>query len=960
MRIKDYIRMYKSHVVFWSVLLVAAVAFFVFRGDTGIVIRIDGIERITAGVWQEGSYAAFLSDHAHVPRGTETVHVDIFQPTSGHGFFVMPDFEGEPLVLYTEEDSYVEFIVNLPAGGMYNIYVEYFPVPGRGIDIAREIRINQEVPFIGAEHVVFRRVWGCGDVGVREDNRGNEIRPPQVERPRWEGTFVRDRLGFFPEPYRFYFKAGENSIVLIGINEPLAIRSLRLEPVLEIPTFAEFMFSTHLAPVSNDFYERIQGEHSTVRSSPSLFPIFDNSSSITDPPSPSLIVLNMIGGQSWRIPGYWIEWEAVVPQDGLYRISFSARQSYNRGFVSSRTVLINGEIPFQEVAAIPFTFNNSWDLITPTDAYGNDLLFPLRAGVNRIRMEVTLGELGELIDRLLGSVYRLNAIYRQILVLTGPNPDALRDYRVHYWLPEVMVGFHQEIGVLYGLHEEMVEFFGDRNEHTGLLASMIRQIQVFYERPERIPIQLVHFRNNVAAMGDAARILTEGQLDVDFLIVSGTEAELPVLRENFFNRAAHEIRAFIASFYMDFDSVGDVHEGERVIDVWIPTGRDQATILKSMIDDTFVPNYEIGVNLRLVDAAAILPAIVAGIGPDLVLSVGLPDPVNWAMRNAALDLTVFPDFYEIRGRFAESAMVPFEFMGGYYALPETQIFNVMFYRRDILADIGVEPPQTWEDVRALMPILQRNNMFIGIPPVGDPLAPNLQGFLTQLYQRGGFIYNEEHSRAILDSEESLAAFEAFTRFFTHLGSPGIFDFNNRFRSGEMPIGFADFTNFNILAVFAPEIQGLWNFGLMPGIVEPDGSINRTVPAHGVAAVILQHGDNHEESWEFLKWWTSTETQLRFARELESVMGAAARFPTANVEAFARLPWSTAQMYVINTQRDWTLGTPEVPGGYYVTRHILNAIRRVINDNVDTRETILDFNIVINRELINKRREFGLE
>jgi len=951
---------HKAKLILGVLLFAAFLAFLWIRDDDSTIITIGYVPEVSADVLREGSYAAYLRYHANIPNGTQVIELDIFNPASGHGFSVLANFEGEPQVLYTEEDSYIEFLVNLPSAGMYNIYIEYFPVEGRGIDITREVRINGEVPFTGAELITLSRVWGCSDIGVRIDNRGNEVRPPQVELPRWERAFFRDRLGFFPEPYQFFFEAGNNSIIIAGHSEPLAIRSITVLPVADAPSFAEFMAQTNLAVYSGDTFLRIQGEHSTARSSPSLFPIFDNSSSITDPPSPSLIVLNMIGGDPWRVPGQWIEWEVNVPRDGLYRISFSARQSYNRGFVSSRSLLINGEIPFQEVAAIPFDFNNSWDLIAPQDAYGNYLLFPLNAGINTIRMEVTLGELGELVDRLLTSVYRLNSMYRQILVLTGPNPDALRDYRVYFWLPDVMVAIHQEIGMLYHIHQDMVEFFGARNEHTSLVASLLRQLQVFHMRPNRIPRQLGHFRNNISALGDAARILTEGRLDVDFLIVSGADAELPRLNESFFGRAWHELRAFGASFVMDFDSLGDVHQGDRVIDVWIPTGRDQATILKSMIDDTFVPNHDIGVNLRLVDGAAILPAVVAGIGPDLVLSVGLPDPVNFAMRNAAVDLTRFPDFDEVRQRFAESAMVPFEFNGGYFALPETQIFSVMFYRADILADLGVEPPQTWDDVRALMPLLQRNNMAIGIPTVGDPLAPNLSGFLTQLYQRDGFLYNDEHSRAILDSEEAIAAFEAFTRFFTHLGSPRQFDFNNRFRSGEIPIGFADFTTFNVLSVFAPEISGLWNFGLMPGIEQPDGTINRTVNAHGAAVVMFEQSERQEDAWEFLKWWTSTDAQLRFGRELESVMGAAARFPTANIEAFARMPWSTSEMAVINTQRDWTLGTPEVPGGYYVGRHLLNAMRRVINNNVDTRETLLDFNIVINRELINKRREFGLE
>jgi len=606
-------------------------------------------------------------------------------------------------------------------------------------------------------------------------------------------------------------------------------------------------------------------------------------------------------------------------------------------------------------------FNNRWDLVTLSDDAGTDLLFPLNAGVNTIRLEVTLGELGEVIDRLLASVYRLNEIYREILVITGPSPDALRDYRLHEHLPHVMDAIYLEIALLYQIHEDLTAMVGgERNEHTGLIASLVRQLDIFYTYPTRIPLQLVNFRQNVSALGDTARVLSESQLDIDFIVVSGADASLPIIREGFFVQAIHEIRGFMASFFMDFGTLGDIHDGDRAIEIWIPTGREQASVLKSMIDDSFTPDHNIGVNLKLVGAAAVLPAVVAGIGPDAVLSMPLPDPVNFAMRNAAVDLSQFPGFDEVVQRFAPSAMVPFEFLGGFYALPETQNFSVMFYRTDILADMGISPPQTWQDVNAIMPLLQRNNMSIGIPSVADPLNPDISGFLTQLYQRGGFLYNDDHSRAILDNEAAIAAFEAYTDFFTLMGSPEWFNFPNRFRSGEMPIGFQDFTLFNMLSVFAPEIQGLWNFALMPGYMDAEGNIDHTVPSWGTSAIIFQQGDRQDLAWEFLTWWTSTESQLRFARELESVLGSAARFPTANLEAFSLLPWSTAQLSVLNAQREFTLGTPEVPGGYYVGRHIINAIRRILNDNVDARETLLDFNIVINRELINKRREFGLE
>ena len=952
---------FKDNIIRIAILALILVGFIVLMllRDDSLELRSRDGAPITLNITPvEGSYAAFLQAHANTPVGEAPINVDIFSP-AGSGFEVMSGFEGEAQVLRTEEDSEVTFTVTVPSAGLYNIYIEYFPVDARGIDIARAVRINGEVPFAGAELLQFSRVWGNAGP-VRVDNRGNQIRPTQEELPRWERAFFNDRLGFFTEPYQFFFEAGANTITLVGINEPLVLSALTLTPVRNVPSFDEFLAETTLTRNTSDFMYVHQAQYSTRRSSPSLFPQFDSSSGITYPPSASLIRLNMMGGQPWRIAGQWIEWEVTVPTDGLYRISLSTRQNYNRGFVSSRSLYINGEMPFAEVAAIPFLFNNSWQLMTLQDVNGNYLYFPMNAGVNTIRMYVTLGELGEIIDMLLASVNRLNIIYREILVHTGPNPDNMRDYRIDYRLPHVMEMIYEEVGILYSLLHKLTEFLGERNEHTGIISTLVRQLDLFYVRPDRIPVQLTNFRQNISAFADSARLLTEGQLDIDFFVISGSNADLPVVRETFFTRVAHEWRGFVASFTMDFDSLGDIHEGDDVIEVWITTGRDQAQVLKSMIDDSFTSQFGIGVNLRLVAHSAVLPAVVAGIGPDVVLSMPLQDPANYAFRNAAMDLSQFPGFDEVYNRFHESAWVPVYFQGGHYAVPETQSFSLMFYRHDILEELGLEIPRTWDDVLAMMPVLQRNNMAVGIPPVGDPMNPDISGFLTQLYQRGGFLYNDDLSRTILYNEESVAAFEAFTRFFTHFGSPEFFNFANRFRSGEMPIGFADFQLFNMLSVFAPEIYGRWGFALMPGYLQADGTINHTVPAWGTTAIMVPAGTMHDESWEFLKWWTSAETQLRFARELESIMGAAARFPTANIAAFQSLPWSVAQLNVLNEQRSWVLGTPEVPGGYYVQRHLIFAIRQVVNDNVDTRETLLDLVIVINRELANKRREFGLE
>ena len=125
-------------------------------------------------------------------------------------------------------------------------------------------------------------------------------------------------------------------------------------------------------------------------------------------------------------------------------------------------------------------------------------------------------------------------------------------------------------------------------------------------------------------------------------------------------------------------------------------------------------------------------------------------------------------------------------------------------------------------------------------------------------------------------------------------------------------------------------------------------------------MILPSDDATEQkAWEFFKWWGATNTQVKFGREMEALLGASARYATANKNAFAQLAWSQHAIEVLTDQWDQTVGIREVPGGYYTGRHLTNAVRKCINEKADPRETILDYSILINEELTKKRKEFGL-
>lgn len=355
-----------------------------------------------------------------------------------------------------------------------------------------------------------------------------------------------------------------------------------------------------------------------------------------------------------------------------------------------------------------------------------------------------------------------------------------------------------------------------------------------------------------------------------------------------------------------------------------------------------------------------LPATVAGRGPDIVLSTYDGTPVNYALRGAVADLSKLPGFEEIIGRFYEDAITPYRYNGGVYALPVTRTLPVMFYRKDILRDLELEIPETWDDVIQMVSVLAQNNMTFTLP-VSTPTTPGTGtgSFYMFLFQHGGQIYREDGIASGLDSDVASIAFKEWTNYYINYEFPKTYDFVNRFRLGETPIGIADLSAYNNLMVSAPEIKGLWDFTVVPGTRQEDGTVDHSVASTGTACMLFTSCTQPDLAWEVLDWWTSAETQTRFGSEMESLLGASARYATANREAFSQLAWSVEEYKTIEAQRAWAQGVPEVPGGYFTSRHIDNAFRCVTYYWEDPKDTLTDYVYTINQEITGKRKEFGL-
>ena len=931
------------------------------RGESSFRDKYAGTDLSTdvSGIGRSNTYEAYLAEHAGDPAVTQPVSVDVLT--------FIGDGEQQADGVYTSDTAETTWTVNVPQAGLYNIRLEYLTTESRGVDIERELLVNGELPFTGAGTLCFTRLWT--DAGeVKKDNQGNEIRPSQTEVFEKQTAYCRDDMGYQTEPYAFYFREGENTLTMKAVNEPMVVCGITLTPILRYESYTDYLAKQPEAAMSAEGKKTsltVQGESAKLRSSPSLYARYDRSSSQTDPYSVTKTILNYIGGDPWTHPGEWIQWDFEVPEDGYYHISIKGRQMYQRGALSARTVYIDGEVPFEDLEAVEFSYNTGWEMRTLGDKDGKPFRFYLTKGSHTIRMEVTLGEMGPVLKQVEDSIYRLNQIYRKLLVLTGANPDRFRDYNLAGIYPEAIEAMDLESKRLYKIVDDTVAVTGEKSDRAAVAQTLAVQLEQFVENNDRITESFTNFKDNITSLGTAMQNMSESKLDVDLIMITGEDADIPAVHENFFQRAAHEIRSCVSSFFVDYNSLGDKYTAtDDVLEIWITTGRDQSTVLKTMVDDTFTTETGIKVNVKLVQADAILTAVVAGNGPDIVLSVSGWFAVNYAMRNAVEDLTQFPDYADVVKPFEASILEPLTYnngtKAGVYGLPETQNFPLLFYRSDVMEELGLPSPQTWQELIEQLPTIQGNSLTVAVN-FPDIAVADISVLNSMIFQNGGEIYDKEAKRTLIDSEAGVAAFKQYTSLYNDYGLPVVFDFVSRFRSGEMPLGVASYATYNTLMVSAPEIRGLWDFTLFPGTKKEDGSIDRTAQTDGLCCLMVATKDEKvkQNAWEFMKWWVSADAQVRFGREMESILGASARYQTANRDALRQLAWSNKQLAVLEEQMSHTRGFPEIAGGYSTTRHITNAIRRVINTKEDPRETLLNYARTINDEIRIKRREFNL-
>ncbi|MDI6618571.1 MAG: extracellular solute-binding protein [Clostridiales bacterium] len=869
----------------------------------------------------------------------------------------------DPAFIWDKEMPWAEWNFDVSSEGLYEIELEYYMPPGSGNSAVRSIYIDGQVPFYESNNIKFNRMWHDKAEPV-VNSIGDEVRPSQVEISGWRSTKLYDSSGFYSEPFKFYFKPGKHVVRLGYVDQTIIVGKFYIKPAETLPAYDEIKKQYK----ANGYKEgtktvKIQAEKAVIEKSDPTIRRESNGDPSCEPASSINRKLNVIGDWRWRRGNQSITWKITVPEDGLYKIALRAGQWWKDGLSSFRQIAIDGKVPFKEMEEYEFVYNKNWRTEVLKDSSDNPYLFYLTKGDHAITMTAKMSYLAQIAQSINDDSLLLSNIIRDIIKITGDTPDPNYDYEFMEKIPNL----RKDMETLTKNLQWKYDFLKEKSQKLPAMANnfttIISQIKDMLKDPFTIAKRMNDLNSAQTSLSSWYLSLQDQPLVIDYFIIGAPEEKITNSGSNIFQKLRATFDTFLVSFKKDYDNVGSILDKKTkvnsVIDIWIARGTEWAELIKEMTDEDFTPETGIAINVNVLPSSqlnagsvnALMLSIMSGKAPDVALGSASNSPVEFAIRDTVYDLSKFKDFKEVSKRFLPNIFIPYEYNGGIYALPETMDFTVMFYRKDIVSDLGIKLPNTREELYDhVLPVLYQNGLEFYYPV----------DFSQFIFQHGGSFYTMDKKKTGLDTPEAYMAFKECSELYTNYAIPIVANFYNRFRTGEMPMGIGNYGLYLQLSVAAPELAGRWGIALLPGIKKADGTIDRSNGGlAGQCDMIMKQSKHPEESWKFLDWWTSNTVQTRFAREIEATIGTEARWNTANMEAFENLSWNKEDIEVIEEQLKWAKETPNVLGGYFTGRHINNAWNRIVINGEPVRDSIEQAVEDINREMKMKQEEYGV-
>lgn len=879
--------------------------------------------------------------------------------------FGLPVAQDETASLYPKASvllsaqSQIQFQIALPTDGEYYLAFDVAAAPEALSAPEGKMQVDGGLPIPDLQRVIFPIYYQNSSNTFPQDRYGNDALIRQVRVVQWNTVTARDVNMSQPYPLRLKLAAGEHQFNFTLAQGPLYLGSIYIKAFTPYPDYQTYR-ETHLAPEATELLLTLEAENPAYKNDTVIRPANNRALTVT-PYDTYRLLLNTLGGESWHKAGSAAYYTFTVPQDGLYVITFRALQNTRSNFTVFRRITINGEVPFEQLNAVPFMASADWVNVT----LGGETPYRifLRQGVNVLGVEATNAPYLPAIETIQTALLDINALTLEIKKLTGNQRDPFKEWVISDYIPDIQPRLQRIAQNLIEDKDTLVTLSqGGASQEVLTYQMAIDNLLFLANEPDKIPVYMRRFSEGSGSaaqlLGSLLPLLQRQPLALDKIYIH-TPAQLPVLPETALTTVISEgLKRFIYSFQPDpYQSIG---ANADELEVWVNRPRQYVDLLQLMADESFTPQTNIRVKFSIMpDESKLVLANAAGIQPDVALGVSTDKPYELAIRNALYDLRSFDDFDTFIHIYSPGALLGYIINDSVYALPETQDFWVTYYRKDVLNSLNIPVPHTWPEVIKILPELQRYGLNFNAPLSNGTAQRNYIFTAPYLFNYGAKLYSEDGFATGLQSEEAIAGVKFMADSFTIYGMPlATASFYESFRYGNLPIGVSNLETYIKLTTAAPELDGLWGIDLYPATVLADGTKNRYTTGSAQTSLMFRNTEHSQEAWTFLKWWMSTPTQTEFQERLILNYGDEYLWSSANLEAFSQLNIPTEHKAVILEQWRWLQEPVKLPGSYMQERELSNVWNRIVFDGANARVAIDRSVITINREITRKMEEFG--
>ncbi len=849
--------------------------------------------------------------------------------------------------------------VEVPETALYRIGFDYLSYDSSILPIELAFTVDGEYPFYEARGLKFETTWiSEGETDV--DRYGNEIVSLPDKLIRWESKDLSDASYRYSEPLSVQLEAGTHTFGIDVREGTILLGNITLKAPKAVPEY------TGSQKASGNALITIEAEDFTERNDSSIHAVGEYDSAIS-PLSATETVLNLIDEESFNTAGQTVTYEFEVETAGNYYIAMNYRQSEKNDFPVFMDLRIDGEIPSTAFQSYAVEASNKFVTKTLEDGDGNSLSVYLEPGTHTVSITLSADNLRyalEAVDAIMSGISDLSL---EVTKVAGTNKDKYRDLKLTRYIPDLQDRLYGWVDALRIIADEACVYVDAENgEDVAAFSYLLiaaNQLESLAEEPNELVYRVDELSTSVNSINtqiaNFVDLINEHDLALDRIFIYQEDAKLPSGLD-FFESTALNAERFVDSFFGQSYSAASADETH--IQVWVNRPRQYVEIMQKMIDEDFTPATGIEVDLCLMtDAQKLILSNASGDTPDIATGINYSIPFDLAIRGALVDLTKFDDYKEIFGRYNEGLLVPSVVGDGLYSLPETMNFYLMFYRTDVLEKLGLEVPDTMDELIGMLPDLQMRGLNVYYPTAPMLAMRNFHGTTPLIFQNGGRLYGDTALDIELDSEATVEGFTQLTELFTLYDLPvDVPNFYQHFRNGDLPIGIADFNSYNLILNAAPEIANSWDVALVPGVQDEEtGEIYRYMSGGAESTVMFTSNDEREQqAWDFMCWWSSAEVQAEFGQRLQILYGDEYIWPTANLEAFSMLPYPTEDKDVILEQAQYILEAPRLLGSYMMERETSNAYNDVVVNGETVRSRIDEAVKTVKRETERKLEEFG--